>query len=346
MMLRPQEVEASWYGRSHLGALQHGLLLVLSHIYGAGVTLRRCCYEWGLCKQIRLPVPVLVVGNLIVGGAGKTPVALALAQQLKELGWHPGIISRGYGRKVPGVRAVGVGDSPQHVGDEPLLYAQHGFPVFVGEKRAAAGRALLAANPSVNLLIADDGLQHLNLARDIEIVVFDQRGVGNGHLLPLGPLRESFTRLSDPLVHGIVVQGHPDQSGWPELPRFKMTLMPDSVYALNQPARKLSLEDFAGQSVLAVAGIGHPERFFTMLRESGLKVEGLSFADHHDFTATDIPPVRIPVLMTEKDAVKCQHFAAGHDNWFVVPVSARFTPVLPLAKWLSDNNAEATLESR
>ncbi len=344
MMLRPQEVEASWYGRARLRTLQRGLLLVLSKFYGAGVTLRRCCYEWGLCKQVRLPVPVLVVGNLIVGGAGKTPVALALAQQLKALGWRPGIISRGYGRKVPGVRAVGVGDNPEHVGDEPLLYAQHGFPVFVGEKRAAAGRALLAANPSVNLLIADDGLQHLGLARDLEIVVFDQRGVGNGHLLPLGPLRESLTRLSDPLVRGLVIQGHPDQSGWPALARFEMSLLPGSVYALNQPARKLSLEDFAGQPVLAVAGIGHPERFFTMLRESGLKVEGLRFPDHHDFTATDIPPVRIPVLMTEKDAVKCQDFAAGHDNWFVVPVSARFSPALPLAEWLSGNNA-ATLES-
>ena len=346
MMLRPQEVEASWYGRSRLGALQHGLLLVLSHIYGAVVTLRRYCYQWGLCQQVRLPVPVLVVGNLIVGGAGKTPVALALAQQLKAMGWHPGIISRGYGRKVPGVRAVSAGDSPQHVGDEPLLYAQHGLPVFVGEKRAAAGRALLAANPSVNLLIADDGLQHLNLARDLEVVVFDQRGVGNGRLLPLGPLREPLSRLSDPLVRGMVIQGHPDQSGWPALPRFAMTLVPDAVYALNQSARRLSLQDFAGQSVLALAGIGHPERFFTMLREHGLQVEGLNFPDHHDFTARDIPPVRMPVLMTEKDAVKCQDFAAGHDNWFVVPVSACFTPVLPLAEWLDGKHVAATLESR
>lgn len=345
-MLRPQEIEASWYGRVRLGALQRILLRTLSWIYAAGVWVRRSLYKWGVLKQVRLPVPVLVVGNLIIGGAGKTPVALALAQQLKEMGWRPGIISRGYGRKVPGVRAVGMGDSPQHVGDEPLLYAQQGLPVFVGEKRAEAGRALLAANPGVNVLIADDGLQHLNLARDLEVVVFDQRGVGNGQLLPAGPLRESLARLSDPLVHGVIVQGNPDQTGWPVLPRFDMSLLPDAAYALNEPTRQIPLKDFAGQSVLAIAGIGHPERFFNMLRNAGLKVEGLHFPDHHDFKAKDVPITRLPVMMTEKDAVKCQDFAAGHDNWFVVPVSARFSPALPLAEWLSDNNAASTIESR
>jgi tetraacyldisaccharide 4'-kinase len=346
MMFRPQEIEAFWYGRTHLGALQRVVLVALSWVSVAVVWTRRRLYQWGVLKQVRLPVPVLVVGNLIVGGAGKTPVALALAQQLKEMGWSPGIISRGYGRKVPGVRAVGIGDSPQHVGDEPLLYAQQGLPVFVGEKRAEAGRALLAANPGVNILIADDGLQHLNLARDLEVVVFDQRGVGNGQLLPAGPLRESLARLADPLVHGVIVQGNPDQSGWPDVPRFEMSLVPDAVYAVNQPARQLPLKDFAGQSVLAIAGIGHPERFFNMLRNAGLKVEGLHFPDHHDFKAGDIPITRLPVMMTEKDAVKCQHFADGHDNWFAVPVSARFSPVLPLAEWLGDHNAASTIESR
>ena len=346
MIFRPQEIEASWYGRGRLGLLQTALLRLLSWISGLAVWVRRYLYLRGVLKQIRLPVPVLVVGNLIVGGAGKTPVALSLAQQLKDLGWRPGIISRGYGRKVPGVRAVGVGDSPQYVGDEPLLYAQQGFPVFVGEKRAEAGRALLAANPGVNILIADDGLQHLNLARDLEIVVFDERGVGNGLLLPAGPLREPLTRLEDPLVRGLIVQGTPDQSGWPVRPRFEMSLVPDAVYALNQPDRKSPLKDFAGQSVLAIAGIGHPERFFNMLRHAGIRVEGLRFPDHHDFQAKDIPSTSLPVMMTEKDAVKCRDFAGRHDNWFVVPVSARFTPALPLAEWLSDHNAASTIESR
>lgn len=345
MILRPQEIEASWYGRCRLGVFQTTLLVILSWICILVVFVRRRLYQWGILKQVRLPVPVLVVGNLIVGGAGKTPVALSLAEQLKDLGWRPGIISRGYGRKVLGVRAVGVGDSPQHVGDEPLLYAQQGFPVFVGEKRAQAGRALLAANPGVDILIADDGLQHLNLARDLEVVVFDQRGVGNGHCLPLGPLREPLTRLNDPLVRGTIIQGTPDQSGWPVKPRFEMSLVPDTVYRLNQPDRKALLKDFAGQSVIAVAGIGHPERFFNMLRHAGIKVEGLSFPDHHDFQAKDIPPTVLPVMMTEKDAVKCRDFAAGHDNWFVVPVSACFTPALPLAEWLSEHNAVSTIES-
>ena len=206
MILRPAQVEASWYGRVRLGSVETALLLVLSWGYAAVIWLRRRLYQWGILKTVRLPVPVLVVGNLIVGGAGKTPVARALAQQLKALGWRPGIISRGYGRQVPGVRAVGVGDSPQHVGDEPLLYAQDGFPVFVGEKRAEAGRALLAANPSVNILIADDGLQHLALARDLEVVVFDQRGIGNGRLLPVGPLREPLSRLNASLVRGLIIR--------------------------------------------------------------------------------------------------------------------------------------------
>ena len=345
MILRPQEIEASWYGRGRLGFFQTALLVFLSWIYGLVVSVRRHLYQWGLLKQVRLPVPVLVVGNLIVGGAGKTPVAISIAQQLKDLGWRPGIISRGYGRKVPGVRAVGVGDSPQYVGDEPLLYAQQGFPVFVGEKRAAAGRALLVANPGVNILIADDGLQHLVLARDIEVVVFDQRGVGNGHCLPLGPLREPLTRLNDPLVRGTIIQGAPDQSGWPVKPRFELSLIPDAVYRLNQPDQKSLLKDFAGQSVLAIAGIGNPERFFNMLRDAGMKVEGLKFPDHHDFQAKDIPPTVLPVMMTEKDAVKCRNFADRHDNWFVVPVSACFTPALPLAEWLSEHNAVSTIES-
>ena len=334
MILRPAQVEASWYGRVRLGSVETALLLVLSWGYAAVIWLRRRLYQWGILKTVRLPVPVLVVGNLIVGGAGKTPVARALAQQLKALGWRPGIISRGYGRQVPGVRAVGVGDSPQHVGDEPLLYAQDGFPVFVGEKRAEAGRALLAANPSVNILIADDGLQHLALARDLEVVVFDQRGIGNGRLLPAGPLREPLSRLNASLVRGLIIQGNPDQTGWPALPRLGMTLQPQHIYALNQPERQLPLESFAGQSVLALAGIGHPERFFSMLRDAGLMVEAISFPDHHNFKPQDIPFSHLPVLMTEKDAVKCQNFAQGHDNWFVVPVKARFSPALPLAKWL------------
>jgi tetraacyldisaccharide 4'-kinase len=346
MMLKPATVEASWYGRDRLGWFWRCCLLVLSWLYELIVCLRRELYKKGMLQQTRLPVPVLVVGNLIVGGAGKTPVARALARQLKGMGWRPGIVSRGYGRKVPGVRAVGPEDSPHDVGDEPLLYAQDGFPVYVGEQRAAAGQALLRANPDINILIADDGLQHLALARDLEVIVFDQRGAGNGQLLPAGPLREPLSRISSGSVRGLIVQGHPDQQGWPKAPQFEMTLIPESVYRLNQPSHTRLLEDFAGQSVVALAGMGHPERFFTMLRAYGLHVDGHAFQDHHAFQAKDIPMTDLPVLMTAKDAVKCKSFAVGHDNWYVVPVCASFSPELPLGDWLQGIDTALAMENR
>jgi tetraacyldisaccharide 4'-kinase len=346
MMLKPATVEASWYGRDRLGWFWRCCLLVLSLLYGLIVCLRRELYKKGLLQQTRLPVPVIVVGNLIVGGAGKTPVARALARQLKAMGWRPGIVSRGYGRKVPGVRAVGPEDSPHDVGDEPLLYAQDGFPVYVGEQRAAAGQALLRANPDINILIADDGLQHLALARDLEVIVFDQRGAGNGQLLPAGPLREPLSRISSGSVRGLIVQGHPDQQGWPKAPQFEMTLIPEPVYRLNQPSHTRLLEDFAGQSVVALAGMGHPERFFTMLRDYGLHVDGHAFKDHHAFQAKDIPMTDLPVLMTAKDAVKCKSFAVGHDNWYVVPVCASFSPELPLGDWLQGIDTALAMENR
>ena len=346
MMLKPATVEASWYGRARLGRFWRCLLLLLSRAYGLIILLRRALYRKGLLQQTRLPVPVVVVGNLIVGGAGKTPVARAIARQLQAMGWHPGIISRGYGRSVPGVRPVGPDDAPEYVGDEPLLYAQDGFPVFVGEKRAHAGSALLAANPAVDILIADDGLQHLGLARDLEVVVFDQRGVGNGQLLPAGPLREPLSRLKDRLVRGLIVQGDPDQRGWPRIPQFELTLIPEPVYRLNQPSDTRFLTDLACQSVVALAGMGHPERFFHMLRAHGLVVDGRAFDDHHMFQEKDIPVTHLPVLMTAKDAVKCKTFAVGHDNWYVVPVSAQFSPELPLGDWLQGINATIAMENR
>jgi len=346
MMLKPATVEASWYGRNRLGCFWRHMLLMLSWLYGLIVCVRHELYKKGFLKQTRLPVPVVVVGNLIVGGAGKTPVARALARQLQGMGWRPGIISRGYGRAVRGVRAVRPEDSPHDVGDEPLLYAQDGFPVYVGEHRAAAGQALLRANPDINILIADDGLQHLALARDLEVIVFDQRGAGNGLLLPAGPLREPLSRISMGSVRGLIVQGQPDQRGWPNAPQFEMTLIPGPVYRLNQPAHTCLLEDFVGQSVVAIAGMGYPERFFTMLRAYGLQVDGYAFQDHHPFQAKDIPVTDLPVLMTAKDAVKCQTFAVGHDNWYVVPVCASISPELPLGDWLQDINTSLAMENR
>ena len=337
MMLRPNEVEASWYGRIRLGAVQRGLLWLLSWLYAGAMALRRQLYAWGILKSTRLPVPVMVVGNLIVGGAGKTPLTRAVARQLRDAGWKPGIISRGYGRQIPGVRAVGVGDSPRYVGDEPLLYADDGLPVFVGEKRVDAARALLVANPGVNVLIADDGLQHYALARDVEIVVFDRRGIGNGALLPAGPLRESPARLNEPSVKaqvwqaGAVPAAACVASG---VPAYRMTLEAGEIYAINNRHHRQPLSALAGKTVCAIAGIGHPERFFAMLRDHGLVVEEYPFPDHHVFKRGDLPTSSLPVLMTEKDAVKCAEFSAGRDHWYAVPVTAQITPPLPLADWL------------
>lgn len=337
MILNPQDVEASWYGQKRLGFVQRGLLILLSWLYGGVTCLRRALYDQGLLRRTRLPVPVIVVGNLIVGGAGKTPLTRYLAQALIAAGWRPGIISRGYGRQVPGIRAVGQGDPPRYVGDEPLLYAEDGLPIYVGEQRVAAGQALLAANPSVDILIADDGLQHYALERDIELVVFDNRGFGNGQLLPAGPLREGLERLNDMKMKALVWQGGAPALSNPAIhryPSFAMRLEPGAVYAVNDRTKEQPLSAFAGQSVIAVAGIGNPERFFQMLRDHGLRVEGKSFPDHHQFTQDDIPVSTCPVLMTEKDAVKCHEFSAGCDRWFVVPVTAHIDPPLPLADWL------------
>lgn len=334
-------VEASWYGHGSLGLPIRGLLKLLSWLYAGVTALRRALYDLGLLPQTRLPVPVIVVGNLITGGAGKTPLTRALAQQLRHEGWHPGIISRGYGRQVPGVRAVQPGDDPARVGDEPLLYATDGFPVYVGEKRVAAARALMAAHPEVDVLLADDGLQHYALARDIELVVFDQRGLGNGQLLPAGPLREGPGRLCRPQVRAVVWQGGEAGQALPgytsQTPAFEMRLVPGDVYALQDPHRIRSLADFAGQPVHAVAGIGHPERFFQMLRDHGLQAVAHPYPDHHVFTEADVAGWGNPVLMTEKDAVKCTGLAAAQrrgGDMFVVPVTAQLHPPLPLDRWL------------
>ena len=337
MILSPKEVEASWYDQTRLGLVQRGVLVLLSGVYASLTWLRRALYRLGVLKRTRLQVPVIVVGNLIVGGAGKTPLTRQIAHMLRAAGWHPGIVSRGYGREVPGVRAVGVGDSPRHVGDETLLYAEDGYPVYVGEKRVAAAQALLAANPSVDILIADDGLQHYALERDVEVIVFDSRGIGNGRLLPAGPLRETLDRLSDPKIKAQVWQDGvmpvPKSNG-SKVPAYGMLLQPGPVFVLHDRARVCALDDFSGKLVTAIAGIGHPERFFQMLRSHGIIVDGRVFPDHHQFSASDIPITTSPVLMTEKDAVKCREFSTGHDNWFVVPVTAHIDPPLPLADWL------------
>jgi len=295
-------------------------LLPLAWLFGAISACRRSAFRHGWLKQERLPLPVIVVGNLVVGGSGKTPLVIELVLQLRSRGMRPGVISRGFGRSEHLAHEVGIDSLPADCGDEPLLIRRRAnCPVFVAARRANAARALLAAYPDTDVILADDGLQHLRLARDFEIAVFDARGAGNGCLLPAGPLREPVSRLDS--IDARVANG-----GSPIAGRgFAMQLQCGDLYQLAAPEHTCPLAQFAarhGAKVAAVAGIGNPQRFFAMLRSAGLDVAEHPFPDHHPFTRADTTAVADSrIVMTEKDALKC----AGFDDpriW-VAPVTAR-----------------------
>ena len=296
------------------------LLLPLAGLYAVISALNR-----RLARPQRLPVPVIVVGNIIVGGAGKTPLTLWLADQLRQHGWHPGIVSRGYGRAGDEVRAVNIDSPPTEVGDEPLLLARRtGVPIWVGRQRAAAGEALLAAHPEVDVILCDDGLQHYALARDVELVVFDGRGAGNGWRLPVGPLREPLARNAT--VDAIICQNLKKAALPAAAPVFEMQLKPGRFYRLDDPQQTCTAGDLQGRGQLyALAGIGHPERFFRTLAGLGLHCENRPFPDHHRYTASDLAFAKDGILlMTEKDAVKCVGLTAG-ETW-ILPVEAELPP--------------------
>lgn len=304
-------LESRWYS-AHAAPLP---LRPLAALYGRIAESRRRAAS---ASAPRLPVPVIVVGNIAVGGTGKTPFTLWLVERLLEWGWHPGIISRGYGGKAPVYPfRVSAASDPREAGDEPVMMARRcPVPLYVAPDRVAAARAVLAES-EVDVLVCDDGLQHYALARDLEFCLVDgQRGLGNGALLPAGPLREPPSRLEQ--VDLVVVNG----GAWrpPSGPSAVMQLRPGPALPLAGGAGRL-LADFAGQDVHAVAGIGNPQRYFDMLQAQGLRVIPHAYADHHDFRRGDIEfNDGAPVLMTEKDAVKCAAFA-GSQHW-VVPVSA------------------------
>ncbi len=274
----------------------------------------------------RLPVPVVVVGNLTVGGAGKTPLTLWLAGQLAARGFRLGIVSRGYGAAAAQPRPVLADSTPAEVGDEPLLLGRRsGVPVWVGRDRAAAGRALLAAHPEVDLLLCDDGLQHYRLARDVEIAVFDRRGAGNGWRLPLGPLREPLARLAE--VDAVVGNDFAATELAGGRPAFAMTLRAGDFYRLDDPAVRCAAAQLRGRPLHAVAGIGDPGRFFRTLAGLGLDCVPHPFPDHHAYAAGDLAFGDDAVLlMTEKDAVKCAGLTAA-ETW-VLPVDADLPPAL------------------
>lgn len=278
-------------------------------------------------QPIALPVPVVVVGNITVGGAGKTPLTLWVAEQLRRRGWRPGVVSRGYGRSDGAVRPVLVDSMPDEVGDEPLLIARRsGLPVWVGRSRAAAGKALLTAHPEVDVVLCDDGLQHHALARDVELAVFDSRGAGNGWRLPVGPLREPLSRLQ--AVDAVIFNGSRAAVGGASVPHFDMSLVPGHFYRLGNPLQTCTADTLKGRRRLhALAGIGNPERFFGTLKALGLDCDRHPFPDHHRYSAEDLLFAEGGILlMTEKDAVKCANLPVG-EAW-VLPVEADLSSAL------------------
>ena len=294
------------------------VLWPLGWLYGIFMEVRRLLYRWGIKSTARMPVPVIVVGNISVGGTGKTPIVIWLAQELQSNGYRVGIVSRGYGGlSGEWPQSVGSESDPALVGDEPVLLARAtSCPVMVGEDRVSAAKALLSAEP-LDLLISDDGLQHYKLGRALEIVVVDGiRGLGNGMCLPVGPLREFSSRLAK--VDAVIVNG----KDWECEGAFRVQPVAQSLYQVAGVIKK-TLEEFRETQVHAVAGIGNPKRFFNILKDAGIDVLPHPLPDHANLSKEDIEfDDSRPVLITEKDAVKCQHFA--HSNVWCLPIKMEF----------------------
>ena len=300
-------IESAWQGRG-LIALTLDPLTWLHRLYRG---LRQILWWCGWNRPVRLPVAVVVVGNLNVGGSGKTPLVMHLLVALSALGWKPGVISRGYGSSSHLPALLGPHSDPLECGDEPtLIRFVTGVPVATGADRVAAARLLLSQHPEVNLIIADDGLQHRRLARDIDICLITGTGLGNGWLLPAGPLRDPVQRLVrvdiavlNGLVPPVRLYG----------PFFRMRTSPGSLRSLREPPAETTLERLREQqsegslSILALCGIGNPSRFHDGLRAAGLQFDTRSLPDHDVIDASDLgPPQRYgAILITEKDAVKC-----------------------------------------
>jgi len=310
-------LERHWYRITPL----HLILLPASYIFHLLAGIRRVLYRSGILSSEKLPVPVIIVGNITVGGSGKTPLTLWLAQQLIDEGWHPGIISRGFGGiETTTPRAALPASAPEEIGDEAALMSQREIcPVWVGRDRPATGRALLKAHPECDVLVSDDGLQHYRLQRDAEIAVIDgSRRFGNGCLLPAGPLREGLSRLHE--VDAVVVNG-----GIAANREYPMQLDGSVFHNLLKPNTTMRAADFRGLHLHAIAGIGHPQRFFACLSSLGLTVHPHPFPDHHRYTADDLNFADADaILMTEKDAVKCAAFAS--EKYWVLRVEARLNP--------------------
>lgn len=328
------------------------VLWPLSWLYGLVLRARRLIQDTGLVKQKTAPVPIIIVGNIRVGGTGKTPIVIALAERLQQLGWRPGIISRGYGSSSQTTPLeVSSHSDPALVGDEPVLIAKRThdqFPIWVFPKRQKSIQALLKHCPNVNVIISDDGLQHSGLARwpareggrDIELVVRDGRGEGNGFLLPAGPLREPATRERDATLFTGKAKAGDHQAGSQDeyfLGRRAFSLLSnlDKAYQLNNPANTQTLAQIAENNlpnkITAVAALGNPQRFFDDLLKQGIAGKTIPLPDHATYTPEFFSKINAQcILITEKDAVKCADIT--DERIWVVPM----TLALPdtLADWL------------
>jgi tetraacyldisaccharide 4'-kinase len=310
----------------------------LSWLYRAGASLHRALYASGLRAPQRAPWPLIVVGNLVVGGAGKTPTVIALIALLREIGWRPGVVSRGYGRTDLRTLLVGADSDVAEVGDEPLLiHLRTRAPVAVAQRRIDAAQLLCRLHPELTLLLADDGLQHHALARDAQVIVFDDRGAGNGLLLPAGPLREPMPQAvpartlvvynaahaSTPLPGSLTVRSLP---GLVELARWWQ----------GEPADALTWDHLRGRRVFACAGTALPERFFAMLREHGLEIEPIARPDHAAYDHLPWPASAADVVVTEKDAVKIHPRRVVGTRVWVAPLDLQLDACVgpALARWL------------
>lgn len=324
-----------WYGKNLLSKCISYLLWPLACLYCVIIVARQLCYRYGICKIHRLKVPVIVVGNITVGGTGKTPLVIWLAIFLREHGYKPGIVSRGYGRSSSGIREVTATSLAAEVGDEALMIVQStDCPMIVGESRVVAAQKLVE-NTDCNVIVSDDGLQHYALGRDLEIVVQDgERNLGNGLCLPAGPLREPASRLQhiDFIIKNIGINGG-DVLPMPKtkagnVPCYTMQFVPECFCQVGDAKKQISLNDLVrlvqDKTCHAVAGIGNPVRFFRQLRDLGLQLQEHGFPDHYAYIKEDfIFAGEDVVIMTQKDAVKCQNFAK--ENWWYLRISAKLS---------------------
>lgn len=299
-----------WYDKNTVSIL----LWPISQLFKVLVYIRRFFYSASIFKSVRVAKPVIIIGNITVGGTGKTPLIIALCELLSTYGLKVGVISRGYGGVGPWPHQLSVESDAATSGDEPVqLYQRTNLPIVVGPDRVKDIELLCQQN-EIDIILADDGLQHYKLQRDLELIVVDeQRQFGNGFCLPAGPLREPVSRLKN---NSWCVYNGGQQ-------KYSFSILPSKVCRLNSKHEQ-SLKDFAGTTVHAVAGIGNPSRFFHMLRDNDINVIEHSFPDHHQFISSDIEfNDELMVLMTEKDSVKCKTFA--HDNSYYVSIDIRLT---------------------